>query len=140
RSRVKVPSAPALYKLASVDAFKSPARVCHVYRLVDPPQPPPPVSNDGGPAGTAAPGKNPAAGKIPDARKLPPGGGGRRGGGREELGEEGGVEGTGHPDIPPVFVLNVQLPDVPTPLSAQGDGATIHVVYVFHATEQLRRF
>lgn len=47
---------------------------------------------------------------------------------------------TGHPDIPPVFVVNAQLPDVPTPLTIQGDGPTIHVLFVFRATERLCRW
>lgn len=55
-------------------------------------------------------------------------------------GELGGVEGTGHPDIPPIFVVNAQLPDIAPPLSAQGDGPTIHVILNFRATQRLCRY
>ncbi|CAM9726637.1 unnamed protein product [Scytosiphon promiscuus] len=50
-------------------------------------------------------------------------------------GDNGG--GTGHPDIPPILLVNCQLPDIPTPFSVQGDGPTIHVIFTFRATPRL---
>ncbi|KAG5188533.1 hypothetical protein JKP88DRAFT_304425 [Tribonema minus] len=51
-----------------------------------------------------------------------------------------GVPPTGHPDIPSLFIINVQLPNVAPPLSSQGDGPTIHVTMFMVASEALRQW
>lgn len=76
-------------------------------------------------------------GKIDES--VPGGDGIARGPAGEKLADHF-LESTGHPDIPPVFVVNGQLPDVAPPLSAQGDGPTIHVILIFRATPQLCRY
>lgn len=55
-------------------------------------------------------------------------------------GGDGGSGGTGHPDVPPVLVVNCQLPNVPTPFSGPGDGPTVHVIFTFRATRRLCRY
>ncbi|CAM9454084.1 unnamed protein product [Laminaria digitata] len=136
KSRLKAPSAPALYELASVDAYSSPAgRLSGVYPLFHPPAA---TTSAATPGAGASSDSEDTAGSDPMVDSE----------GHGEAGGEGGLENgvgasdgdTGHPDIPPVFVVNCQLPDVPTPFSAQGDGPTVHVVFIFHATRQLRRY
>lgn len=65
---------------------------------------------------------------------------GREAGGQGSPASQASGGGTGHPDIPPVFVVNCQLPDIPTPFSGQGDGPTVHIIFTFRATPRLCRY
>lgn len=62
------------------------------------------------------------------------------GGGSSSRCCSGTGDDTGHPDIPPVLVVNFQLPDLPTPFTVQGDGPTLHIILTFHATRRLCRY
>lgn len=141
RTKVKAPSAPELYELASIDVYRSPAgRICGVYPMFASPACAPKAN----PATTAA--ANGSAGRPVGGNTTAGSAGGGRQGNASDGADTGtpphesngdGGSGTGHPDIPPVLVVNCQLPDVPTPFSVQGDGPTIHVIFTFRATPRL---
>ena len=155
RTKVKAPSAPELYELASIDAYRSPAgRICGVYPMFTPPAC---IAAELNARGSTGPTTAPARARDDAAEAAKEGGaaGGnadpatganpvRIGGAeasRQSAGDGGGgTGGTGHPDIPPVLVVNCQLPDIPAPFSGQGDGPTVHVIFTFHATRRLRRY
>lgn len=146
----------------SIDAYRSPAgRICGVYPLFTPPACIAAVATNQQRRAVEAGASDPRA--EPTGQAATPGrsadetaegvakdGGAALGGaagpatGVEASGQGGGGGdaggGTGHPDIPPVLVVNCQLPDIPTPFSGQGDGPTVHIIFTFRATSRLCRY
>lgn len=163
RTKIKASSATELYELVSIDAYRSPAgRICGIYPMFTPPaciaaaeanandpcadptgQTPTPARAADEPATAAKEGtatlSGAASGNADPATGSNPA---RLGEVKPSSQSSGGVAGggTGHPDIPPVLVVNCQLPDVPTPFSGQGDGPTVHVIFTFRATRRLHRY
>ncbi|CAM9950646.1 unnamed protein product [Ectocarpus sp. 4 AP-2014] len=140
RTKVKAPSAPELYQLISIDAYRSPAgRICGVYPLFTPPSCPTAATPAGDGLATDSVEGTRWTGTRDEDPPLSqnPGGGG---GGSSSSCCTGTGDDTGHPDIPPVLVVNFQLPDLPTPFTVQGDGPTLHIILTFHATRRLCRY
>ncbi|CAN0010309.1 unnamed protein product [Ectocarpus sp. 12 AP-2014] len=140
RTKVKAPSAPELYQLISIDAYRSPAgRICGVYPLFAPPASPTAATPAGDGSATDSVEGSRRTGKGDEDPPLSQGPGGG-GGGSSSSCCSGTGDDTGHPDIPPVLVVNFQLPDLPTPFTVQGDGPTLHIILTFHATRRLCRY
>ncbi|CBJ31520.1 conserved unknown protein [Ectocarpus siliculosus] len=140
RTKVKAPSAPELYQLISIDAYRSPAgRICGVYPLFTPPAFPTAATPAGGGSATDSVEGARRTGTGDEDPPLSQGPGGC-GGGSSSSCCSGTGDDTGHPDIPPVLVVNFQLPDLPTPFTVQGDGPTLHIILTFHATRRLCRY
>ncbi|CAB1106755.1 unnamed protein product [Ectocarpus sp. CCAP 1310/34] len=140
RTKIKAPSAPELYQLISIDAYRSPAgRICGVYPLFTPPACPTAATpaGDGSATDSVEAARRTGTGDEDPPLSQGPGG---AGGGSSSSCCSGTGDDTGHPDIPPVLVVNFQLPDLPTPFTVQGDGPTLHIILTFHATRRLCRY